>query len=155
MTTKYQPLISKSDLQAIHEGNQLNRQVLQDGIRALVKDTHKGNQQTGQLIKRVEDKWTNYQHEAVTLGKFIGDLLVIAHWLFIMALSSLILWLTSMVPILNSPVIGLLLELSIWACIFLAGTVLAGTVLAYYFVAGCERNNLDRFIKQTKKKAGK
>lgn len=59
MTTKYPPLISKSDLQAIHEANQLNRRVLQAGIRDLVKDVHKGNQQTGQLIKEVTTRWTN------------------------------------------------------------------------------------------------
>lgn len=59
MTTKYPPLISKSDLQAIHEANQLNRRVLQAGLRELVKDVHAGNQQTGQLVKGVTHRWTN------------------------------------------------------------------------------------------------
>lgn len=95
------------------------------------------------------------QHEATTLGKFIGDLLVTSHWLFIMLVVSGLLWLTSMVPMLSGTFISILLELALWACIFLAGTVLAGTVLAYYFVVNCERNNLDRYIKQTKRKAGK
>lgn len=59
MTTKYPPLISKADIEAIHRGNELNRQVLQAGIRDLVKDVHKDNQQSGQLIKGVTDKWVN------------------------------------------------------------------------------------------------
>ena len=53
MTTKYPPLISKADIEAIHRGNELNRQVLQAGIRDLVSDVHKGNQQSAELIKGV------------------------------------------------------------------------------------------------------
>lgn len=59
MTTKYPPLITQADIEAIHRGNQLNRQVLQAGIRDLVKDTHKGNQQSAELIKEVTTKWIN------------------------------------------------------------------------------------------------
>lgn len=55
MTNK--PLITQADLQAIHQANQLSRQTLQDGIRELVKDTHKGNQQSAELIKRVTTEW--------------------------------------------------------------------------------------------------
>ncbi|MCG0678285.1 hypothetical protein IMAU80009_02966 [Lactiplantibacillus plantarum] len=95
------------------------------------------------------------QYEAATLGKFIGDLLVIAHWLFIMLVVSDLLWLTSLVPLLGGPVIGLLLELTLWACIFIGSYILVGTVLAYYYAVNCERNNLDRSIKQAKRKAGK
>lgn len=51
--TKYPPLITRADIEAIHRGNQLNRQVLQAGIRELVESTHKGNTQTEQLIKGV------------------------------------------------------------------------------------------------------
>ncbi len=57
MTSK--PLITQSDLQAIHKANQLNRQTLQAGLRELVESTHKGNQQTGQLIKGVTTRWIN------------------------------------------------------------------------------------------------
>lgn len=95
------------------------------------------------------------QYEATTLGLFIGDLLNLAHWLFNMLALSGLLWLVSMVPILSGPVIGLLLELALWACIFLASFIITGNVIAYYYVLGCERNNLDRFSKQAKKKAGK
>lgn len=56
MTTKYPPLISKADIEAIHKGNQLNRQVLQAGIRALVKDVHEGNEQSSKAIQKVADK---------------------------------------------------------------------------------------------------
>lgn len=59
MTTKYPPLISKSDLQAIHEANQLNRRVLQAGLRELVKDVHEGNEQSSRVIRKVADKWVN------------------------------------------------------------------------------------------------
>lgn len=95
------------------------------------------------------------QYEAATLGKFIGDLLVLAHWLLRMALVSLLLWLASLVPLLSGPVIGLLLELSIWACISIAGFILAGNVLSYYYALGCERNNLERYSEQAKRKVGR
>lgn len=95
------------------------------------------------------------QYEAATLGKFIGNLLVIAHWLFITLVVSGLLWLASLLPVLSGPIISILLELALWACVFLAGFILVGAVLAYYYVLGCEMNNLDRYIKQAKKKAGK
>ncbi len=95
------------------------------------------------------------QYEATTLGLFIGDLLVIAHWLFRMTLVSCLLWLASLVPLLSGPFTALLLELTLWSCIFIGSFILAGTVLAYYYVLGCARNNLERFIKQTKKKVGR
>ncbi|MCG0678286.1 hypothetical protein N7X57_15775 [Lactiplantibacillus paraplantarum] len=59
MTTKYPPLITQADIEAIHRGNQLNRQVLQAGIRDLVKDVHEGNTQSAELIKEVTTKWEN------------------------------------------------------------------------------------------------
>lgn len=58
MTTN-KPLVSRQDIEAIHQGNQLNRQTLQAGLIDLVKDVHKGNTQTGQLIKGVITKWKN------------------------------------------------------------------------------------------------
>lgn len=80
------------------------------------------------------------QYEATTLGLFIGDLLNLAHWLFRMLVFSGLLWLASLVPVLSGPFTALLLELALWACIFIAGFILAGTVLAYYYVLGCARN---------------
>ena len=59
MTTKYPPLITRADIEAIHKGNELNRQVLQNGIRALVNDVHKGNEQSSKAIQKVADKWVN------------------------------------------------------------------------------------------------
>ncbi len=59
MTTKYPPLITREDIEAIHRGNQLNRQVLQAGIRVLVNDVHKGNEQSSNSIRKVADRWTN------------------------------------------------------------------------------------------------
>lgn len=95
------------------------------------------------------------QQEATELGLFIGDLLNLAHWLFIMLVFSGLLWGASLVPLLSGPFTSMLLELALWACIFIAGFILAGNIVAYYYVLGCERNNLDRYIEQTKKKAGK
>ncbi|QBZ22023.1 hypothetical protein D9752_10705 [Lactiplantibacillus plantarum] len=96
------------------------------------------------------------QEEATTLGRFIGYLLNLAHWLFTIAVSNGLLWLASLLlPILSGPVISILLELALWACIVLAGLILVGNILAYYYVQYCERNNLDRFIKQAKKESGK
>lgn len=95
------------------------------------------------------------QKEATELGLFIGELLNIAHWLFRMLVLSGLLWLVSLVPLLSGPFTSLLLELFLWACIFLGSFILAGNIVAYYYVLGCANRNLDRFIRQTKKKAGK
>lgn len=59
MTTKYPPLITQADIEAIHKANQINRRVLQAGIRSLVKDVHNGNQQSSRVIRKVADKWVN------------------------------------------------------------------------------------------------
>lgn len=59
MTTKYPPLITREDIEAIHRGNQLNRQTLKDGLINLVKDVHKGNEQSSRAIRKVADKWVN------------------------------------------------------------------------------------------------
>ena len=59
MTTKYPPLITKEEIEAIHRGNQLNKQTLKDGLRALVKEVHEDNQQSSRVIKEVATKWTN------------------------------------------------------------------------------------------------
>lgn len=95
------------------------------------------------------------QYEAATLGKFIGNLLKLAHWLFITLVASGLLWLASLVPLLSGPFISILLELALWACVFIASFILVGNILAYYYVLGCEMNNLERFSEQAKKKAGK
>lgn len=95
------------------------------------------------------------QEEATTLGLFIAILLKLAHWLFNMLALSGLLWLASMVPVLSGPFTSLLLELALWACIFIASFILTGNILAYYYVIGCARNNLERFSEQAKKKAGK
>lgn len=57
MTTKYPSLITKADIEAIHRGNELNRQTLQAGLINLVKDVHSGNQQSAELIRGVTTKW--------------------------------------------------------------------------------------------------
>lgn len=95
------------------------------------------------------------QKEAIQLGMFIGELLNLAHWLFRILVVSGLLWLASLMPLLSGPFTSMLLELALWACIFIASFILAGNIVAYYYVLGCERNNLDRFIRQSKKKAGK
>lgn len=95
------------------------------------------------------------QKEGTELGLFIGELLNIAHWLFRMLVLSGLLWGASLVPVLSGPFTSMLLELALWACIFLASFILAGNIVAYYYVLGCANRNLDRFIERTKKKAGK
>ena len=57
--TKYPPLITREEIEAVRKGNELNRRVLQNGIRALVSDTHKGNEQSNRTIRKVADKWIN------------------------------------------------------------------------------------------------
>ncbi|MCG0639248.1 hypothetical protein IMAU80162_00992 [Lactiplantibacillus plantarum] len=95
------------------------------------------------------------QEEKATLDRLIGIQLDLAHWLFTILVSSGLLWLASLLPILSGQFISILLDLTLWACILLAGFIIAGNILAYYYVLDCERNNLDRFIKQAKKESGK
>lgn len=57
--TKYPPLITRADIEAIHKGNEINRRVLKDGLRALVSEVHKGNEQSSRVIKEVTTKWIN------------------------------------------------------------------------------------------------
>lgn len=95
------------------------------------------------------------QEEATTLGLFIGELLNLAHWLFMMLVLSDLLWGASLIQLTAGPFTSLLLELALWSCVFLASFIIAGNIVAYYYVLRCERNNLDRFIRQSKKKAGK
>ena len=57
MTIKYPPLITQADIEAIHRGNELNRRVLQAGIRTLVNEVHEGNEQSSKAIRKVADKW--------------------------------------------------------------------------------------------------
>lgn len=95
------------------------------------------------------------QNEENVLGAFIAILLNLAHWLFNMLAFSGLLWLASLVPMLSGPITSILLELALWACIFIASFILTGNILAYYYVIGCARNNLERFSEQAKKKAGK
>ena len=53
MTTKQEPLISRQDIESIHKGNEINRRVLQSGIRLLVSEVHRGNEQSAELVKGV------------------------------------------------------------------------------------------------------
>ena len=95
------------------------------------------------------------QEEANTLGKFIGQLLGLAHWLLIMLVVSGLLWLASLTPIFTSIFISILLELALLGCIFIAGFILVGNILAYYYVKGCVSRRLDVYIAKVKKKTGK
>lgn len=95
------------------------------------------------------------QYEETVLGTFIAILLKLAHWLFRMLIFSGLLWLASLVPVLSGPVTSILLELVLWSTIFIAGFILTGNILAYYYVIGCARNNLERYTQQAKRRAGK
>ncbi|MGX6394900.1 hypothetical protein [Lactiplantibacillus pentosus] len=59
MTTKYPPLITKADIDAIHKGNEINRQILRAGLKELANEVHKGNEQSSRVIRKVADKWIN------------------------------------------------------------------------------------------------
>ena len=58
-TTKYPPLITRADIDAIHKGNQINRQILRAGLKELASEVHKGNEQSSRVIRKVADKWVN------------------------------------------------------------------------------------------------
>lgn len=55
----YPPLITQADIDAIHKGNELNRRVLQNGLRELVSEVYRGNEQSSRVIRKVADKWKN------------------------------------------------------------------------------------------------
>ncbi|WP_063484791.1 hypothetical protein [Lactiplantibacillus plantarum] len=95
------------------------------------------------------------QYESDTLALLIALIMNQAKWLVRALIVTGLLGLASLVPLLSGPVLNILLELALWSTIFIGGYILVGSILAYYYVLGCERNNLDRFIKRAKKKAGK
>lgn len=95
------------------------------------------------------------QEESDTLALLIALIIKTAKWLARALIIIGLLGLASLVPVLSGPVLNILLMVMVW---YAVGTVIAicvPAILAYYYVRGCERNNLDRYIKQTKKKAGK
>lgn len=95
------------------------------------------------------------QKESDTLALLIALMMNQAKWLVRALIDIGLLGLASLVPVLNGPVLNILLMVMVW---YAVGTVIAicvPAILAYYYALGCERNNLDRYIKQAKKKAGK
>ncbi|WP_102116014.1 hypothetical protein [Lactiplantibacillus plantarum] len=95
------------------------------------------------------------KHESDTLALLIALIMNQAKWLSRALIVTGLLGLASLVPVLNGPVLSILLTVMVW---YAVGTVIAicvPAVLAYYYVLGCERDNLDRYIKQAKKESGK
>lgn len=95
------------------------------------------------------------QEESDTLALLIALIMNQAKWLVRALIVIGLLGLASLVPVLNGPVLNILLTVMIWYAVGTVIVICVSAVLAYYYVVGCERNNLDRYIKQTKKKAGK
>lgn len=95
------------------------------------------------------------QEESDTLALLIALIIKTAKWLVRALIVIGLLGLASLVPVLNGPVLNILLTVMIWYAVGTVIVICVSAVLAYYYVVGCERNNLDRYIKQTKKKAGK
>lgn len=95
------------------------------------------------------------QEESDTLALLIALIMNQAKGLVRALIVIGLLGLASLVPVLNGPVLNILLTVMIWYAVGTVIVICVSAVLAYYYVVGCEHNNLDRYIKQTKKKAGK
>ncbi|MCG0772336.1 hypothetical protein IMAU10062_01475 [Lactiplantibacillus plantarum] len=95
------------------------------------------------------------QEESDNLALLIALILNQAKWLVRALIVLGLLGLASLVPLLNGPVLNIPLTVMVWCAVGTMIIICALAVLAYYYVLGCERNNLDRYIKQAKKKAGK
>ncbi|WP_063490323.1 hypothetical protein [Lactiplantibacillus plantarum] len=95
------------------------------------------------------------QEESDNLAVLIALMMNQAKWLARALIVIGLMGLASLVPVLNGLVLNILLTVMVW---YAVGTVIAicvPAILAYYYVRGCERNNLDRYIRQSSKKAGK
>lgn len=95
------------------------------------------------------------KNESDTLALLIALIMNQAKWLVRALIVIGLLGLASLVPVLSGPILNILLTVMVW---YAVGTVIAicvPAILAYYYVIGCERNNLDRYTRQAKKKAGK
>ena len=95
------------------------------------------------------------KNESDNLAVLIVLILNQAKWLARALIVIGLLGLASLVPLLNGPVLNILLTVMIWYAVGTMIAICALALLAYYYVANCERNNLDRYIKQTKRKAGR
>lgn len=95
------------------------------------------------------------QEESDTLALLIALIMNQAKWLVRALIVIGLLGLASLVPVLNGLVLNILLTVMIWYAVGTVIVICVSAVLAYYYVVGCERNSLDRYIKQTKRKAGK
>ncbi|MCA1342003.1 hypothetical protein [Lactiplantibacillus pentosus] len=93
------------------------------------------------------------QEEATTLALLIALIMNQAKWLVRALIVIGLLGLASLVPVLSGPILNILLTVMVW---YAVGTVIAicvPAILAYYYVLGCERNNLDRYIRRDKKES--
>ncbi|MGJ3781582.1 hypothetical protein ACLOBT_08010 [Lactiplantibacillus plantarum] len=95
------------------------------------------------------------QKESDTLALLIALMMNQAKWLMRALIVIGLLGLASLVPVLNGPVLNILLAVMVWYAVFTVIAICVPAILAYYYVLGCERNNIDRYIRQSSKKAGK
>ncbi|AVE82490.1 hypothetical protein C4O30_05590 [Lactiplantibacillus plantarum] len=95
------------------------------------------------------------KNESDNLAVLIALILNQAKWLARALIVIGLLGLASLVPLLNGPVLNILLTVMIW---YAVGTMIAICVLAllaYYYVNNCVSQQLKRYIKQAKKESGK
>lgn len=95
------------------------------------------------------------KHEGDNLALLIVLIIDQAKWLVRALIVIGILGLASLVPLLNGPVLNILLMVTIW---YAVGTVIAICVLAilsYYYTNNCVSQQLKRYSERAKKKAGR
>lgn len=95
------------------------------------------------------------QEESDNLAVLIALILNQSKWLARALIITGLLGLASLVPLLNGPILQLLITVMVWCTV---GTMIAICVLAllaYYYVNNCISQQLKRYSEQAKKKAGK
>lgn len=95
------------------------------------------------------------KHEEDNLALLIVLIINQAKWLVRALIVIGLLGLASLVPLLNGPVLNILLTVMVWYAVGTVIVICALAVLAYYYTNNCVSQQLKRYSEQAKRKAGK
>ena len=90
------------------------------------------------------------QKESDNLALLIALIMNTAKWLVKALIAVGLLGLASLAPLLNGSVLNILITVVAWYAVGTMIVICVLSVLAYYYVLGCVRNNIDRYIKRAK-----
>lgn len=95
------------------------------------------------------------KNESDNLAVLIALILNQSKWLARALIITGLLGLASLVPLLNGPVLYLMLTVMIWCSVGTMIAICVVALLAYYYVNNCVSQQLKRYSERAKKKAGK